>query len=668
MMNYRKELDGLRCLAVMAVIFYHAGISLFGFKLFKGGFLGVDVFFVLSGYLITDIIISKLDGNNFQLINFFWRRVKRIFPALVVMLVVTSVAAYYILLPNYLIGFSQSLRAAIYFGSNYYFLGEDSYVSNSSIFKPLLHTWSLAIEWQFYIIYPFVVIFIDRFFKKYRLSVLLSLSIVSLLYANYIVPNYSNLAFYTLAPRAWELMLGGIMSFISLRKFNGLSQNGPGGTVCKALPTIGVFMVLYAMIFIDNHVLHPSFFTLLPVLGTCLIIAFSNDDDIATAILSLPPIVFIGAISYSIYLWHQPVFVFFRFLQHAYITLKDFAWLTFLTFVLAYISYRFIESPFRGRSVSKKSVGIAVSFTIMVSAFSFASIHYEGLPNRFHGVIKETYDMYRTPEFRKMSDSDHVGVSLRTDLKTVACGFRSLEKPCRFGDEAWVTIGDSYAGQYDYELNKYLAREGHGLVSLTYEQCPFVNDIWFGNVPECLVINEQRWRFINSLKSKKKVFVATNYNFFWQGKSPIANPIEMGKKDFSGGTGVDEGIVWKSYADNIKKLVSLGHEIYVIYPVPAPEEDVQTLVFSKLNNPKYKFDVQYTSNNKAYFKAMEESKKLDSYLPDMPGLYKIRPVEALCDGEQCKIIDKNGGLYHGAGHLSSNGVKEVISLIDKSSM
>ncbi|WNJ80621.1 acyltransferase family protein [Cedecea neteri] len=665
MLKYRKELDGLRCLAVLAVIIYHSGISLFGVKMFKGGFFGVDVFFVLSGYLITDIICNKLDGNSFNIFDFFWRRAKRIFPALIVMLLATSAAAYFILLPNNLIAFSKSLLSAVYFGSNYYFLGEDSYVSSASIFKPLLHTWSLAVEWQFYVIYPFIVVLINRFFKKYMVTVLLSLSITSLLYANYIVPNYPDLAFYTLPARAWELMLGGVMTFFTINKAITDGKDTLSLSIFKIMPTVGFFMVIYAMIFIGSDVKHPSFVTLVPVLGTCFIVAFANKDDVVTSVLSLSPVVFIGAMSYSIYLWHQPIFVFFRFTHHEYISLIDLALLTAITLVLAYASYRFIESPFRGKKVSTISISVAALITIFVSLFAFFSIRHDGLPNRYHGAIKDAYEMYKVPEFRKMVDTEHPGVSLRTDLGTEHCGFRSLENPCRFGDESWITIGDSYAGQYDYELNKKLSRSGHGLVSLAYEQCPFVNDIWFGNVPECLVINQQRWKFIKALNSSKNIFIATNYNFFWQGKEAIDNPVEMGKKDFSGGVPVTEDKVWKSFAENVKRLISLGHEVYVVYPTPAPSEDVQSMVFSKLNNKKYTLRKEYTSSSDAYSKAMEETRKLDAYLPDMKGLHKIRPVDALCDGDKCRIIDESGGLYHGAGHLSSSGVKEVISLLDK---
>ncbi|KFC81658.1 acyltransferase family protein [Buttiauxella agrestis] len=663
MLKYRKELDGLRCLAVMAVIIYHAGISLFGIKLFKGGFFGVDVFLVLSGYLITDIIINKLDSNAFSLLDFFWRRIKRILPALIAMLSVTSVAAYFILLPNDLIKFSESLRSALYFGSNYYFLGEDSYVSNASIFKPLLHTWSLAVEWQFYIFYPFVLLFINRFFKKYRVSLLLSLAIISIFYANYIVPNYPDLAFYTLPPRAWELVLGGLMSFISIRKYGNLSLSGPGGIACKTLPTLGMFMVLYAMMFIDSHVQHPSFITLLPVIGTCLIIAFANDDDIVTAALSLRPVVFIGAISYSLYLWHQPVFVFFRFMRHEYVTLKDFAGLTLLSLALAYASYRFIESPFRGRDVKKFSVTALAAFASLIIAFSFATQKYEGFPNRLQGLVKETYEMYKEPEFRRMSDSSQPGNNILTGEQVYACGLRSLDNPCKYGDESWVTIGDSFAGQYEYALQESLSKDGKGLMSLAYEQCPFLTNMWFGNTPECTVVNEQRWKQIENLHSKKNILVAVNYDFFPGIKAGVSNPLEMGRQKFSGGVLIGDDEAWKSYAENIKKLIALGHDVYVIYPAPAPTEDVGKLVFSQLRNIGYKFHTQYTSTPGVYDAVLERSAKIDAYLPNMPGLHKIRPADALCEKGKCKIIDSNGGLFNGGSHLSYSGVKEVLGLI-----
>lgn len=664
MLKYRKELDGLRCLAVMAVIIYHAGISLHGITLFKGGFFGVDVFLVLSGYLITNIIINSLDDNKFSLLDFYWRRIKRIVPALVVMLFISSIAAWYILLPNDLMKFSDSLKSALYFGSNYYFLGEDSYVSDASIFKPLLHTWSLAVEWQFYLFYPFVILFINTFFKRYRVSIILSLSIVSLFYANYIVPNYPDLAFYTLPPRAWELMLGGLMGFISFRKPGGLAQNEPGMTACKMLPTLGMFMILYAMVFIDNHAHHPSFVTLLPVIGTCLIIAFANDDDIVTAVLSLPPIVFIGAISYSMYLWHQPVFVFFRFIKHEYITWKDFAGLTALTLLLSYLSYRFVESPFRARNIRKKSISGVIVMASAILVFSYSTQKNSGFPNRLTGLVAETYEMYKVFEFRRLRDTTHVGKNLRSESSEELCTIRLLNNPCRFGDESWVTLGDSFAGQFDYSLWEATSKNGIGMISLTYEQCPFIDKMWFGNFPECPLVNDMRWEIIKEFKTHKNFIITINYEQLNRPKIPIANSIELAKQGFSGGETETTEHAWNWYADNIKKLISMGHDVYVIYPIPGPSEDVEKLVFSQLRSLDYKFATQYTSDKNAYNVAILQSEKLDSVLPDMKGLHKIRPVDALCDIRGCKIIDENGGLYNYGFHLSSSGVKEVLSLID----
>ena len=165
MHSYRRELDGLRALAVFAVIIYHAKLVIVGEPVFKGGLFGVDVFLVLSGYLITGIIREKIDSHRFSLGDFYLRRFKRIVPAFIVIMAAVSVAAYIILLPDELVTFARSLKSALYFGSNYFFYGEDSYTADASIYKPLLHTWSLAVECQFYLLYPLLIWVICRFFK-----------------------------------------------------------------------------------------------------------------------------------------------------------------------------------------------------------------------------------------------------------------------------------------------------------------------------------------------------------------------------------------------------------------------------------------------------------------------------------------------------------------------
>ncbi|CQJ60010.1 acyltransferase family protein [Yersinia rohdei] len=173
--KYRAELDGLRAVAVISVLLYHVKFSLFGYEVFKGGFLGVDIFFVLSGYLITTIIFTQMNAGVFSLKDFFIRRIKRILPAMVAVLLVSSVFAFYFLLPDSLVIYVKTLLASLFFVSNLYFFGEDTYVSDSSEYKPLLHTWSLSVEWQFYLIFPFLCLWLFKRFKNKKLTIIFSL-------------------------------------------------------------------------------------------------------------------------------------------------------------------------------------------------------------------------------------------------------------------------------------------------------------------------------------------------------------------------------------------------------------------------------------------------------------------------------------------------------------
>ncbi len=662
LLKYRKDLDGLRCLAVMAVIFYHAGISVFGFKLAVGGFFGVDIFLVISGFLITSIIFRKLESNSFSLMEFFSHRIKRIIPALILILATSSIFAYYILMPDDLIKFSNSIIPSLSFYSNYHFLGEESYVSDASSFKPLLHTWSLALEWQFYVIYPFIIILIHKLFKKHIYLSLSLLAMISLLCAHHIVKDYPDIAFYTLPSRAWEFILGGITAIMCIESSHLNKIKNTSKLAVNLLAVLGMAMVLGSICFIDSKIGHPSFITLIPVIGTCLVIGFSHSDGCVTKFLSIKPFVFIGTISYSLYLWHQPIFVFFRFMFHEYITLENLTILVMVAISLSYFSYKYVENPFRSKSVKLLPISIMLLLAISVVCFSKVAQLHEGFQGRVQASNQAIYEMYKLPEFRKVVDQNHPGKTLKTGETVVQCGIRSLANPCRFGDESWVVIGDSYAGQYENEIIKNISQHGHGMISLTYEACPFVNDMWFGSVPECVAINKERWQVLNKLKDKKKIIISSRYDLFPAAKEPVDNFIELANQGFSGGELVGGDKAWISYAENIKKLVNSGNEVYLIYQQPYPSEDVKRLIFTKMRNVGFTPETLYTSNTDAYIQSVDARSKLDKYLPDMKGLHKIYPSDALCDNGGCRIIDKNGGLYNIDVHLSGTGAKEVLSL------
>lgn len=667
MLSYRRELDGLRALAVIAVIVYHANLKTFGVQIFQGGFFGVDVFFVLSGYLITGIIRDQMDKGTFSFRDFYWRRTKRIVPALLSMLVVTSGIAYVVLLPNDLITYVNSLKSALYFGSNYFFYSEDSYVADASIYKPLLHTWSLAVEWQFYIIYPIIVWVANRFFHQYLFEIILGITLLSLQFSTFIVSNYPDMAFYLLPSRAWELTMGGLATFYSRERFNSAEKGSLENLCYKALPLLGLFLIMHSMLFIGHEVQHPSFLTLMPVIGTCLYLMFAHKGEASSDILSIKPIVYVGLVSYSLYLWHQPIFVFFRFIKNSHFRYEQFALLLVVSLSMAALTCKFVENIYRKRAQNKYVYSLPLLAAFSLVFFSQQTLKNEGFPERLKGNVKEAYEMYKVVEFRRLEKPTELGDSYRGAFKARSqCNFRTVDTACRFGDESWVTIGDSYVGQYDFALNEITKANHEGMISLAYEQCPFVSpSIWFGNVPECTIVNEDRLNFISNLGKTKKFIVAANYFQFDVPKVRTENPIEDGKKNFSGGNVLNTDIAWKSYANNINKLLEAGHEVYVVYSVPPPGLDVKKTVFQQLTSSVSKYKDTWSTDKNSFVTANNWSKKLDSYLPNHPNLHKIRPADIFCQDKRCKVIDASGGLYNSSSHLSYAGAKKVLDKIFK---
>ena len=655
MHSYRRELDGLRALAVFAVIIYHAKLVIAGTPIFTGGLFGVDVFLVLSGYLITGIIREKIDSHQFSLGDFYLRRFKRIVPVFLVIMAAVSVAAYIILLPDELVTFARSLKSALYFGSNYFFYGEDSYTADANIYKPLLHTWSLAVECQFYLLYPLFIWLICRFFKPYLFSILLAGALLSFQYANFIVHDYPEKAFYLLPSRAWELLAGGLMTFFYRDKLVEASRRITGNHVIKAMPLLGLYLIAYSFVFVDDHAANPSFITLLPVLGTCLFILFAQKGELTTDFFSLRPVVFIGLISYSLYLWHQPVFVFFRLFKGDLLRPVQVVILLVACVMFASISYTLIEKPFRYRKLAKWKLAFLTLLGGCTLAFSVVAVEYHGFLSTLDKRITATYKAYSRAEFMKLQDKENPGVSMSGD-NTFLCSGRTPETACHFDDASWVLLGDSYAGHYECALKEMLEKKHHGFIVMTNILCPFISPAArFVGIEKCPLINIEREKTIGDFKNKKNIIMAARYDLFSPSKKQISNKKIRNVE-----------LAWCSYAENIKKLLGKGHEVYVIYPMPAMYKDAKKMVlaqfrgFNKLKSQDTQsFQVRYEKSPFSFNKAVELSNILDSYLPDSPHLHKIKPVDALCEHGKCKFIDKEGGLYYG-GHLSYLGAKKVL--------
>ena len=279
-LKYRPEIDGLRAIAVLAVIIYHAEILIGKNQILKGGYLGVDVFFVISGYLITTIILSEYQRTgNFSIKGFYERRARRLLPALLVVILISIPTAWYVLYPSQLIDFSKSILSTLIFTSNFYWdMTLQEYGAESALLKPFLHTWTLAVEEQYYIVYPFIVLIIFRFFKNYAIILLGFGLLFSLQFAESLTVHDPSLSFYMLPSRFWELLFGGLVAF-SIHQF---PQKKSMLFLYGMMPQIGLLLIIYSLIFINLESHHPGYITLIPVVGTVLIIWFASTNDFVT--------------------------------------------------------------------------------------------------------------------------------------------------------------------------------------------------------------------------------------------------------------------------------------------------------------------------------------------------------------------------------------------------
>ena len=404
--TYRPEIDGLRTISVFAVIIYHANFILFGHTLFPGGFIGVDIFFVISSYLITTLILKEIyKTNQFSFKCFYERRIRRILPVLLFVTIFTSIISYFILSSSSLIDFGKSLLSIVFFGSNFYFnYTGNGYGQENNLLKPLLHTWSLSVEEQFYILFPIFLIIIIKFFKKHLLTVLFLSFLISLFFSEYCSRFHPGTSFYQLPSRGFELVIGSLLSYFELNNVGG-GRRKSYSILNQICPSLGIVLILYSFLFFNfTKILHPGVITLIPLIGVSLIIWFSKKGELITEILSSKIFVFFGLISYSLYLWHYPIFAYLRYID----VFNNSIWIkllaALLTIILSISSYYFIERPFRNKniiSIKSLTAYILISVIILLS-YSFYISNSEGIISRYKILNNPNYKL-NNEEYRRKS-------------------------------------------------------------------------------------------------------------------------------------------------------------------------------------------------------------------------------------------------------------------------
>lgn len=435
-MHYRREIDGLRALAVLPVIAFHAGV-----QQFSGGFVGVDVFFVISGYLITALIIAERRAGTFSLVGFYERRARRILPALFLVMLACIPFAWAWMLPYQLKDFGHSLIAVPVFGSNVLFWLQSGYFAAAAESKPLLHTWSLAVEEQYYLVFPLFLLLSWRLGKRWLSAVLALLAIASFLIAEWGWWNHPTANFYLTPSRAWEILLGAVIAL--MLDSPRTPAVGHARLVDESLGAAGLFLIIYAVLEFDASTPFPSRYTLVPTIGAALIIIGATPQTIVGRALGSRWLVGIGLISYSAYLWHQSLFAYARVHNFGDRGSSVLLVLAFVSLGLAWLTWRYVEAPFRNRKlVSRRTIFLMgpIGSVLLVTVGFWLSLD-EGRVSRY-------------PE------SDRYIVSLNSESQGWYVRTRFLMKHlAEFGESGTKVflIGDSFAEDF---IN-VLAEGGH---------------------------------------------------------------------------------------------------------------------------------------------------------------------------------------------------------------
>lgn len=668
--KYRPEIDGLRAIAVVAVLIYHANFIISGKQFFSGGYLGVDVFFVISGYLITLILLKEMRDSSFSYVSFYERRARRILPALFVILSITTVLAWSFLSPVLFKNYSASLASTSVFGSNFFFWNDTGYNAEASVYKPLLHTWSLAVEEQFYIIFPIILFLVWKYARQYLLAVLTGFFILSLSYASWISQNDANTAFYLIPGRAWELMAGALLAHFEIK--HGRNQNSGYG---KLLPLTGIIMIFASLVLFNQTTTHPSFITLIPVAGTMMFIRYSQPDCGISRIMENRVLTGIGLISYSLYLWHQPIYSLARIRSQTEATPSDkFEWIA-LSFLLAFITYLFVEKPFRNKQRILTRYFWIASFIGFTALFTFGLYGYykDGIPDRLPTFIGKVAEA----EKRIFLPNDDHGNSCRVlSFNSGRCSFAGEDQT----GLTILTVGDSHIATLHAPIYDRL-QTFSAFIPLTRNGCLFALDLERGRENKQRVCNRAttQLQLDKILEQRNPLVIAggrlplhiesSRFNNKEGGAEPrgqLPTFILANNKEY---TPASMDSVKLAFAGTTKQLVENGVKVVLIYPIPevgwhVPRKLTSMLIGKQFHELTELGDLPLlTTSYSVYKERSRRAYEIYDSIPDHENLLRIYPDKLLCSGARCKTHSESIIYYRDDNHLSYEGADILLTHI-----
>lgn len=621
MQKYRPEIDGLRTWAVLPVVASHLEIP--GFQ---GGFVGVDVFFVISGYLITTILLSEIAEGQFSIVNFYERRARRIFPALAFLIIcvtpIISVAYYKDDLAQYL----ESIIWVVFSASNIFFWARTDYFAVDAGLNPLLHTWSLGIEEQYYVVFPLILLGLSRLPKRFR-PMLIGIGVIFLLSLGVSIisaVSYPVAGYFLLPARAWELMTGGICAVLLIDK-----RLQTSGMISDFLSALGLVMIVAAIVLFDEATPFPGYAATLPVLGASLIILYSGCAIYTKRMLSLTPIVIVGLMSYSIYLWHQPVIALLRYKQG---DLTPTHWVTAAVIIglMSYISWQFIEKPTRSKAnIGQVGVftGSAIAAALIVAIAIGAKLL---IPNSTASSETAQIESYLKYKYAGPYRSGRCFLGPKEN-------FQVWRQGCIPDNPRLVVWGDSHAAALYSGFSA--SKGGEHVGQITASGCPPVVGFVVNNRPLCAEVNEAAIEQIKALPKPTVIVLAARW--------PIYSAAAYESK----------------LIDTIKTIQSSGHLVYLFGPTIDWGQRLPKVLLDLQAESKLSQDGYVTADLLPRMRAVEQR---ISVVAAATKATFVSILDQICNTTECKAFERSpSGLklftWDGA-HLTPEGAAYVLAL------
>lgn len=632
--QYRPEIDGLRALAVIPVIFFHAG-----FPGFSGGFIGVDVFFVISGFLITGILLKEHEAKAYSTIAFYERRARRLLPALLTVLAITSLFAFIVMPPHELLLYGKSLFATLAISANTYFQLTLNYFSIHAEELPLLHMWSLSVEEQFYVIYPLILSVI--FFRfgvmssAFITGLLLLASFASMLF--FMSINEVSMGFYSLPTRAWEMLSGALLAHVC----HVIPRHKK---VDEILSALGVGLIIYAITNFEATSSFPNSDTLIPVAGTLLILGFTHSSTLtAKYFLCAKPMMWIGLISYSLYLWHQPIFAFARITSTSHVTPVQFVVASLLSLALAFLTYRYVEAPFRNKAIKQKTIFVYTGTGILLFAALGLFFYFkEGVPSRYLQANIPTVPTQKERPCLARKDND------------IAPG----ESSCLLNGPREATIavlGDSHGVELSHALAKLSPNVG--IQQVTHSGCPVIGDFhhWDESCRDWYPLAKQ---YIIESTQIETVIIHYRHTLYLYGEMKKHYPLPPALKGFKTRNGEEVTNPLSRYLNGLDALIDEflreGKHVILVSPTPEMPNEIGRIIIPKTifsgmtdNALQETLPLEYYQTYTADIRNYLEEKASNS-----PYVDYIDSGTLLCTSEFCPAFYRGNPAYFDSNHIT----------------